>query len=236
MATQRVPKPRSPNYPALNLAAAIGAVKSLYPKVGRGEFTSADAARAWGYKSASGPLRSKVAALKQYGLIEQRRGGNAKLSTRALTLALRAPASMEYTAALGQAALEPPLFRELYESGKHTTAADALRQHLIVERAFTSRGAAQVIEVARASLGLADLDASTSGRQEGKIEAKEEKPENQPPPPPKVHMDTLQIPLPGTAWATLTGPFPLTEAAWKQMIVTLDAMAPALVLRPQAEA
>ncbi len=236
MATQRVPKPRSPNYPALNLAVAVGAVKSLYPKVQRGEFTLADAARVWGYKSASGPLRSKIAALKQYGLIEQRRGDNAKLSTGALTLVLRAPASMEYKAALGQAALAPPLFRELYESGRYTAAADALRQHLVVERAFTSRGAAQVTEVLRASLGLAGLDASTSGRQEGKIEAKEEKSQNQPPPPPNVHMGTLQIPLPGTAWATLTGPFPLTEAAWKQMIVTLDAMEPALVLRPLAEA
>ncbi len=233
---QRVPKLRSPNYPALNLAEAVAAVKSLYPKVQRGEFTLADAASAWGYKSASGPLRSKIAALKQYGLIERKKGANARLSTRALILVLRAPASMEYRAALGQAALAPPVFRELYESGKHTAAADALRQHLVVERAFTHTGASQATEVVRASLGLAGLDASTSRRQEGNSEAKEGKSEHQPPPSPNVPMGTLQIPLPGTAWATLTGPFPLTEAAWKQLLVTLNAMEPALVQRPLAEA
>lgn len=60
-------KQRSPNYPGVDLVEAVDLLKKLYPKVQRGEFTPSDAAGPMGYNSVSGPVRRKMAALKQYG-------------------------------------------------------------------------------------------------------------------------------------------------------------------------
>ena len=97
-------KGRSPNYPGLTLGEALDAVRSLYPAAQAGPLPALAAARAWGYTSVSGPVRRRLAALRQYGLIEQKRGGPARLSGLALTLLLRSPASSEYRTALQETA------------------------------------------------------------------------------------------------------------------------------------
>lgn len=42
-------------------------------------------------------------------------------------------------------------------------------------------------------------------------------------------MKDIQLPYSSDAWATLTAPFPLDQAAWDQMIAVLQAMKPGLV-------
>ena len=156
-----VTKPRSPNYPTVDLETALELLQKLYDQVHRGEFTASDAADAWGYKSASGPLRSKLAALKQYGLIEgNRRGKHAEnpcISRRGLTLVLQDQTTSEYQAELKKAALEPPLFEETYNS-LSAPADGALRHHLIAEKKFTDGGAQRFIEVYRSTIQLANLN------------------------------------------------------------------------------
>ena len=153
-------KHRSPNYPSVDLETALELLQKLYKKVHKGEFTAIDAAGAWGYKSASGPLRSRIAALKQYGLLEGKKGRNAenpRISRRGLILVLRNKASGDYQAELKIAALAPPLFAEIHNT--RSDAADgALREHLIVDKGFTDGGAQRFIEVYRATVQLANLN------------------------------------------------------------------------------
>jgi hypothetical protein len=223
-------KQRSPNYPGLDLGQALEALKQLYPKVLRGEFTPKDAAAPWGYTSPSGPVRRKFGALRQYGLLEQRKGDNAKLTPRALTLVLRNPASAEYQAARREAALEPGLIRELFESGKHDAADDALRQDLIVHRGFTDEGADRFIEVLRATLALAGLtdSANIAGQEEDNSSQPNDGVGDMDTPPPAPNKFVLSL-VGGPASLRFELPLPLTEAQWKQLTGMLDAVKPALV-------
>ena len=101
---------RSPNYPGVDLEAAIEAASMLYDKVKRGAFTPVDATEAWGYSSASGPVRVKIAALRQFGMLDGKKGENPALSRLGLTFILRNRSSREYQDALRRAATNPPLF------------------------------------------------------------------------------------------------------------------------------
>ena len=228
-------KIRSPNYPSIDLGRAVERVNQLYPDVQRGEFAYGDAARAWNYSSVSGPVRRTMGALRQYGLIEHRKGDNAKLTTRALTLILREPESREYRSALRDAALDPPLFTELEENGKGAAAADALRQYLVVEKNFTKEGATQFIEVFHAARGLANLDESDNIAGLDVVQDVREEPSMQQAPhisiasSPEPGTRTIQIPIPGVPWPTLTVPYPMTEQTWKNFQTMLANMKSALV-------
>lgn len=223
-----VVKQRSPNYPAIGLNEAVELVKKAYSKVGRGEFSPLDAAGSWGYGSVSGPVRRKFGALRQYGLVDQKKGDTARVSNRGLTLILRNPASNEYRAALKEAALEPPLFRELHENGKSQAADDALRQYLIVERGFTDDGAQQFINVLRATITVAGL------AEESKIASQDDGTESEQPDDKDDAMTTDLLKPPagkfvmslagGSASVRLEFPLPLTDAMWKQVTGILDAI------------
>lgn len=233
-------KQRSPNYPGIALSEAVDAVKRLYPKVQRGEFTPNDAPGPLGYNSMSGNARRKLGALKQYGFIDQTRGENAKLSTRALTICLRNPASEEYRTALKEAALEPPLFKEFYDSGKYTASDDALRQELIVKRSFTDGGASLFIEVLRATLDFANLSGydKISGLEQDKVHDEGGVPVNAPagstldvrPPDLGAKSKVYHIPFRVNADVNLEGPFPLTKKDWERVMKVIEAMKPSLVL------
>lgn len=222
-----VVKQRSPNYPGFDLGAAVEAVHNLYPQVQRGEFTVLDAARAWNYNSASGPVRRLMGALRQYGLMEQKKGDNARLTSRAFTLVLRNQASNEYRTALRDAALEPTLFRELYESKRASGANDALRQYLVVERSFTDEGAARFIEVLRATFVLAGISGDDiMTRREEVITTRQEEEEMTPPPSSNKLVFSLSG---GSASIKMELPLPLNEATWTQLTGMMNALKPALV-------
>jgi hypothetical protein len=150
-------KQRSPNYPMWGLNEAKTLLDKLYVKEKRGEFPPESVTGAWGYKSFSGPVRARFSTMKHYGLIDQKKGAGAKLSERALTLVLRNPASMEYKAALKEAALEPSLFREYYEQGRIQSSDDTLKHDLIVNRRFTDNGADDFIKAFRDTMAFAGL-------------------------------------------------------------------------------
>ena len=151
---------RSPNYPAVDLEKAVERAKLLYKKAGPGEFTQKDAADSWGYKSPNGISRGIVAALRQYGLIDWPKGDNGRWTQRGLTIALRTPSSVEYQRSIYEAAMEPPLFADLFTNGKANSARDALLQHLIVEKGFTNDGGMRLIEVFGATKIFANISNS----------------------------------------------------------------------------
>lgn len=163
---------RSPNYPGIELSEAVERVKQAYSTVGRGEFSNRDVTTAWGYNSVSGPMRVRVAALRQYGFLERVGDGTSRLTTRALTIALRNQASNEYREALRDAALSPVLFAEMFETGRFQNAPDALRQYLVVEKRFTDKGATRFASILKATFDLAGIGDgdSMSGQIQGEFD------------------------------------------------------------------
>ena len=87
-----------------------------------------------------------------------------------LPLCCETKASREYRDALQEAALAPPLFREIRDS-KPDASNGVIRHYLIVDRNFTDDGAKRLIDVYRATMRLAGLDGDgiMSGLEEEEI-------------------------------------------------------------------
>ncbi|HYM14504.1 MAG TPA: hypothetical protein VEZ14_03020 [Dehalococcoidia bacterium] len=151
-------KERSPNFPSLSLPEAVALARAFYEKVGRGTVPSEVAFKAMGYKSASGTAKSHLGALRAYGLVEGTKG-NVKISDRALTALLMPSTSADYSEAIRDSALEPPIFRELWEA-MPGAFDEALRHHLIVNRKFSADGANRLIRVYRETMEVAAPDKS----------------------------------------------------------------------------
>lgn len=181
MATTRE---RSPNYPGYGLDAAVQMLQALYESEHKVAVSSEVAARALGHAGVSekgrlsGPALAKLAALRQYGLIESLPQGKLKVSNAALDFVLHDPDSPEYSAAAKKAALSPTIFAELY--GDYAKASDnALRAHLIKERKFSEEGAGRLIRAFKDTLAFAKLDGTSYHEHEGGGENV-----NKPPKPP----------------------------------------------------
>ena len=146
---------RSPNYPAVPIETAVKDAQALYKRESRTAVPQAVAVKAWGYKSLSGTSRSRLGALRQYGLIEIERSGSVRISTRGMTLSLRSADTREYKTALAEAAFTPPVFRDLREN-KAGASDEALLHYLVVDKKFSQDGARRVIDVYRANTAFAD--------------------------------------------------------------------------------
>jgi len=147
-------KMRSPNYPAIGLPEAIRSIKQIWDREKRTAVPNDVLGRAMGYTSVSGPVRTKIAALRKYGLLDQM-GGNFKLSDLAMRILHSTPDSQELKDAINTAALRPEAFRELYQS--HADASDdALKSHLLVRKNFSEAGAKQFIKAFRETLSIAN--------------------------------------------------------------------------------
>jgi hypothetical protein len=147
-------KMRSPNYPAIGLDEAIKAAEMIWGKEKRTAVPLDVISKALGYKSVSGPARTKVAALRKYGLLEQN-GGNYRISDLAMQILHSQPNSEELCSALVVAATRPEIFKELRES--HLDASDeALKSYLLVRKGFSEAGAKQLIKAFRETMDVAE--------------------------------------------------------------------------------
>ena len=148
---------RSPNYPNYAIDIAIENIKSLYRAAGRTPVDPVVAVKHWGHQTVSGASRSRLSALRQYGLLDSERGGKIRVSQRGLTVALRSSDSPEFQEAIRSAVLAPQVFRDLYETKRDVADDEILRHELISERGFSRDGADRAIEVFRANLKFARL-------------------------------------------------------------------------------
>jgi hypothetical protein len=146
-------KLRSPNYPAVSLAAARDTVRKLYAKEGGASVTPDVAVKSMGYQGLTGPSRSRLAALKKYGLLEDA-AGKVRVSPLALTI-LHGPPD-EQQRALREAAVKPELFRELSEIG----GSDENLRYELLRNGFTLEGATRAISAYRETMSLAPGEAS----------------------------------------------------------------------------
>lgn len=153
----RMERERSPNYPAYGLEGTIVFARGIYSKMKRVPADMDMIAKALGSKGVSGPVRSKVAAMRHYGLLEgdQQR---LKVSDRAMALIMRKPGDPEYDAAAREAAIEPQLFRTLAQ--RAASDDEALQWFLMQELRFSEAGAKRAVRSFRATASFAKLETS----------------------------------------------------------------------------
>jgi hypothetical protein len=174
---------RSPNYPAQSLPEAIEAARAVYAKQKMGEAPAEILALDMGHKSLTGAARTKIAAMRQYGLMDGR-GNKLRLTDRAFQI-LQSPDAKEVAQASAQAAYTPPLFAEI-QASKPDSSDEALIYWLRREKGFSADGAAKAVEAYKetvAVVGLASGSYNKGNEERTSIEIKRENPPGAPKPP-----------------------------------------------------
>ncbi len=229
MATTRA---RSPNYPTLSLEEAVTAVNAIHEKEKRGTIPWSIAAKAMGYQALSGPVRSRIAALRQYGLIDVQSQEHLRISDRGYDLIRSPKNSYEYTDALRTAALEPPIFKEL--AIRMLDASDeAIAWWLEREKKFSPEGARRVLRAFRATMAFAKLDDerydddAVQDKEDGTVQQKGAR--RDAPPPPRGTMQYSWALSPSmSAELTLRGSETVSKKALdilkKQIELLIDAL------------
>jgi hypothetical protein len=198
---------RSPNYPALGLSTALRHVEALWKAESRTAVPPDVAVKAMGYGAMSGTARVVLGALKQFGLLEKT-AQNVRLSDLAVRI-LHPPNDDERQDAIREAALTPPLFRDLART--HAKASDAaISSYLVTQRQFVARGVRECIKAFRDTMALAGL---TEG---GYTQPKDRPPDaiapsHSPAPTPTPHPPTPTEGMMGPGVLLLKVPFMDTE-------------------------
>ena len=255
----RTPKHRSPSYPAIDLKTAINRAAKLSELAGSHAAPVAAVIQAWGYKpKTSGGLLS-LAALKKFGLAEdegKREARQLRLTTlgRELLFYRSNPASPEWRERIRKAALTPTIHAELWTKYSGSLPGDQVIQYyLVFDRGFSEVAARDLLSQFHRTLayagvdGQADADAGDNVSDEEEVSESEteseqimgtpalEDPGTRARAPAVGGHDaerktrTVQVPYSPSEWALVQAPFPMTEAAWDQMIAVLNAMKPGLV-------
>jgi hypothetical protein len=235
-------KPRSPGYPGIDLSKAIERAGALYKQQNRYEAATETILQHWGYKGKTGPGLVTLAALKAFGLLEAgKESGKFKLSDLALAIVLDERDGAERLSSIRRAALNPAIHKVMWEKYHGVLPADAnLRFFLQSERQFTPDGAGQFIAQYKATLEFADLlghdrlPGSDGDPAAGSAPVHGFQSATPPPTPPARAplpgaLQEIPIPIAGATWPALKGAFPMSEAAWTQMLEVLKAMKPGLV-------
>lgn len=242
-ATATAGKTRSPNYPAIGLEEAVQRLKAIYEKQHRYPATRDTFAKLMGYTSLNGASATIVSALGKYGLLDGH-GDNLRVSEMGQDIVLHRKGDSEYAEALRTAAFMPAFFRELRDQYPDGLPSEHSLRATLIKRGFNPKaidGAVRAyrdtIEFVGAEVGDLFVDVSEESpfevaRQTHQLDPLVNRTAT-PPPPGDSWQRSVALPLSVTEWATLQAPFPLTEAAWNQMIAVLTAMKPALVALPE---
>jgi hypothetical protein len=144
-------KTRSPNYPSSSLADAIASVATFFKKAQQGVLHPEEAMKAMGYNTVSGASRSRLSAVRKYGLVDDTKDG-VKVSDTALAILTLPDGHPERQAAINRAALEPELFRELAQQFKN--ADPGLIASYLVRRKFSQAGAQQAVDAFKDTMAM----------------------------------------------------------------------------------
>lgn len=236
-------KPRSPGYPGIALDVALDKIRDVHKSIGKHEANEASVYKALGYKGRSGASAVILAAIRAFGLADST-NGNVKVSNLALRILLdNREDTTEKRAAIREAALKPAMHQymlEKYGEIDELPADSVMEYHLVFDKGFTEPGAKQFIEQYKATMafvgGAPDGNMPSDGQddqgRETQMELNTTNLNAGKTPPPSPGMREVPIPIAGAAWPSIKAPFPMTEAAWGQMIAVLTAMKPGLVADP----
>lgn len=131
---------RSPAYPYIGLGEAIEKARLILNAEKRHPATVDAIATHWKLSTKSSGLKTGISALKKFGLLDEVKGSKIqqlKLSDLALRILLDEDSSEERKKALKTAALNPEIYRELWEKYSSDLPSDStLRSYLLLERKF----------------------------------------------------------------------------------------------------
>lgn len=229
-------KTRSPNYPAIGLEEAIQRLKSVYEKQQRYPATREVVAQLMGYKGLNGASATVVSALSKYGLLEGY-GETLRVSELGQDLALHRKGDPEYATALRTAAFMPTFFQEMRDQYSTGLPHDHSLRAALIKRGFNPKAIDSAVRGYRDTMDYLDAELGESNPGSAAQDKLDEEgtPRKQPVDPandqdsPPPGQRAVSIPLSLDQWATLYAAFPLTDAAWTQMLAVLEAMKPALV-------
>ena len=237
-------KHRSKGYPFITLAEAIEKAKQLYESE-RFNFVPSDVVlrNCWNLSPLGSTGRRTIAALGHYGLIEDQ-GTKEHRRVRLNGLARRIilddrPNSKEREAALQEAALNPSLFREIWERlGPELPSDGTLTHELKMNHGFNPDFVGLFIETFRATVEFANLSESnflseedndiTDDRREPDREDEPDSLDSERPKPiPSSNVpNRTDFDLPiylSTGQATLRMPVPMTSDDFEQLKTALEA-------------
>jgi hypothetical protein len=154
---------RSPSYPAVGLRDAVQRVKSLYQRDGKAGASPKIAAVHIGFQSAHGQAMSVLAALKKFGLVDSA-NGRLVPNQRSLEIINLSEDDPRRIQALKDAALSPPIYRELIDQHRETgfPADDVLTSELVTYKGFNPNSVEAFVKDFRDTLafaGLSELEA-----------------------------------------------------------------------------
>ena len=146
-------KSRSPKYPSVGLSEAIERAGELYNREKKTHVSSELIAKAWGYKPSSGPVRTKIGALRQYGLLEGVKDV-LRVSDLAIAILVHPEESKEREDALAEAALSPVLFQDI-RTNKPQASDEALAAYLVTKKSFNEDAAKLCVTAFRDTMAIA---------------------------------------------------------------------------------
>ena len=130
---------RSPNFPGLSLEDAVKFVKPIWDKNRRVLIAREVAAKDLGYTGLTGRSLKVLGAMNQYGLIENKAGGQMRVSKLAEDILIGYPEGVK-RAAVSEAARFPSLFREVYERFEGHVPSDNAVRSFFLQKGFTNEG------------------------------------------------------------------------------------------------
>jgi hypothetical protein len=155
-------------YPPLQLKEAVEGVEKLFAEIQRSSVDGITASKALGYSSDNGAARTKLGALNAYGLIDR---GKKLVSVTELGVAVAHPLEDSKARGLREAALKPPLFKEIWDN--HRQCSESVLASTLVHKGLDMASAAQAAKIFKANIAFAGLTESNYNPQE-----KPSKPQN----------------------------------------------------------
>lgn len=130
---------RSPNFPGLSLEEAVKFVKPIWDKNRRVLIAREVAAKDLGYAGLTGRSLKVLGAMNQYGLIENKAGGQMRVSKLAEDILIGYPEEVK-RAAVSEAGRTPTLFKEVYERFEGHVPSDNAVRSFFLQKGFTNEG------------------------------------------------------------------------------------------------
>lgn len=251
--TTKTTRTRSPEHPAIPLEEAIRRAETLYSQEHFNQVPATTVLDHWGYRPKSGLGQRILAALRHYGLLEEKGSGDQRvvwLSEDGKVLTLKERSDPDWINACQEAALAPSIHAALWEKWKEggQLPSDSTMRWELAKRGFNHKAIDSFTATFRATLEFAGL--LDDGDRETPIAGSDESdscdPESDAPaadqgsngttasrPMALTDSETtkdwdLNIPLMSGSQAVLRVPIPLSEADFELVKAVVNANLDAL--------
>lgn len=148
---------RSPNYPALSLPEAIKSVASVHAAEQHLAAPKEVVAKHLGYTSYHGLAKRIIAAIENFGLLEEVSGDKVKVSGLAMSILFPSSPDEKQTA-INEAAFRHPLFAAIKDEWQGSRPSDENLRVYLIRRKFATDALDRVIEVYRQTMDLVTPD------------------------------------------------------------------------------